>query len=146
MEELYKEYSYLVYNHLYKICCDSSLAEELTQETFYKTMKSINKYNNKYNFSTWLCTIAKNTLIDYKRKSIDCDIFRDLFPSYINDEISNKTKMFLDNHLEECSECKSILDAMTDDIKEENNNTIKQKEINGLKKINRQIFSLKCNI
>ncbi len=68
MEELYKEYSKLVYNYLYKLCKDSTIAEELTQETFYKAMKSINKFNSKYNFSTWLYTIAKNTLIDYKRK------------------------------------------------------------------------------
>lgn len=68
MEELYKEYSYLVYNYLHKMCNDKSLAEELTQETFYKAIKSINKFNNQSKVSTWLCSIAKNTLIDYKRK------------------------------------------------------------------------------
>lgn len=68
MEELYKEYSYLVYKYLYKLSNNESLAEELTQETFYKAIKNINKFNNQCKISTWLCTIAKNTLIDYNRK------------------------------------------------------------------------------
>ncbi len=74
---------------------------------------------------------------------IDCDIFRDIFPSYINEEISDKTKSFVDNHLKECSDCKSILDDMINNVKEENNNVVEQKEIKVLKKINRRMFILK---
>lgn len=68
MEELYKEYSKLVYNYLYSLCRDSAISEELTQETFYKAIKGINKFNNEYKISTWLCQIAKNAWIDYLRK------------------------------------------------------------------------------
>lgn len=38
------------------------LAEELTQETFYQAIKSINNFhdNGIAKFSAWLCAIAKN--------------------------------------------------------------------------------------
>ena len=68
MEELYKEYSKLVYNYLYSLSRDSFISEELTQETFYKAIKGINKFNYEYKVSTWLCQIAKNTWIDFLRK------------------------------------------------------------------------------
>jgi RNA polymerase sigma-70 factor (ECF subfamily) len=35
-------------------------AEELTQETFYRAMLSINTYNGNCKMSTWLCQIAKH--------------------------------------------------------------------------------------
>ncbi len=68
MEELYKEYSRLVYNYLNSLCMNSDIAEELTQETFYKAVKGINKFNNECKISTWLCKIAKNTWLDFLRK------------------------------------------------------------------------------
>ena len=68
MEELYKEYSKLVFHYLYSRCENYAIAEELTQETFYKAIKGINKFNNECKISTWLCRIAKNIYSDYLRK------------------------------------------------------------------------------
>ena len=68
LEEIYKEYSSLIYNYLKSLCNDDSIAEELTQETFYKAIKNINKFNNECKLNTWLCKIAKNTWIDFLRK------------------------------------------------------------------------------
>ncbi|MCI8393234.1 MAG: sigma-70 family RNA polymerase sigma factor [Clostridia bacterium] len=68
MEEIYNRYSKLVYNYLKGLCGDSSLAEELTQETFYKAVKGIKKFNNECKVSTWLCQIAKNTWLDFLKK------------------------------------------------------------------------------
>ncbi len=64
-------------------------------------------------------------------KKIECDIYRDLFPNYIKDKISDTTKKFVDNHLNECTSCKSIFDDMSNNEKEEN---IELGEINVLKK------------
>lgn len=68
MEQIYKEYSNLVYHYLISLCKNDVLAEELLQETFYKAIKNINKFNNTCKVSTWLCQIAKNTCIDFLRK------------------------------------------------------------------------------
>ena len=65
MEEIYKEYSKIVYNYLLSLTCNSELAEELMQETFYNAVKNINKFRNESSIKTWLCKIAKNKWIDY---------------------------------------------------------------------------------
>jgi len=61
MEELFRENAKLLYNYLRSLCHDESLAEELTQETFYKACLSINRYDESCKFSTWLCQIGKHT-------------------------------------------------------------------------------------
>lgn len=68
MEEIYKEYSKIVYNYLLSLTCNSELAEELMQETFYSAVKNINKFRNDSSIKTWLCKIAKNKWIDYIKK------------------------------------------------------------------------------
>ncbi|MBQ7077950.1 MAG: sigma-70 family RNA polymerase sigma factor [Lachnospiraceae bacterium] len=68
IEEIYREYAGMVYKYLISLTRDEGLAEELTQETFYQAIKSSNKYNESCKISTWLCAIAKNVLMTYKRK------------------------------------------------------------------------------
>ena len=69
MEEIYKEYSKIVYNYLLSFTCNSELAEELMQETFYSAVKNINKFRNECSMKTWLCRIAKNKWIDYIKET-----------------------------------------------------------------------------
>ena len=69
MEEIYIEYSKIVYNYLLSLTCNSEIAEELMQETFYNAVKNINKFRNECSMKTWLCKIAKNKWIDYLKKS-----------------------------------------------------------------------------
>ena len=68
MEELYRENVKLVFNYLKSLCNDSELAEELTQETFYKAIKGIKKFKGDSKISTWLCKIAKNLWINHQIK------------------------------------------------------------------------------
>ena len=42
------------------MCGDPSLAEELTQETFYRAYINFAKLRNEEKTSAWLCSIAKN--------------------------------------------------------------------------------------
>lgn len=68
MEEIYKEYSKIVYKYLLSITNDTELAEELMQETFASAVKNINKFRQECSVKTWLCTIAKNKWIDFYKK------------------------------------------------------------------------------
>lgn len=68
MEEIYQEYSKIVYKYLLSITNDTELAEELMQETFASAVKNINKFRKECSVKTWLCTIAKNKWIDFYRK------------------------------------------------------------------------------
>ncbi len=70
MEEIYKDNYTIVYKYLLANCYNEDIAEELTQETFYRAVKNINKFKNDSKISTWLCKIAKNLWIDeIKRKN-----------------------------------------------------------------------------
>ncbi len=59
MEELYEEYSKIVYHFLCSLCRDAMLAEELTQETFLQAFLSLERYDGGCKLSVWLCQIAK---------------------------------------------------------------------------------------
>ncbi|AIQ33375.1 MULTISPECIES: RNA polymerase sigma factor [unclassified Paenibacillus] len=58
--ELYREYSTQVYKFVFSFCHNHLLAEEITQETFYRAIKSIHKYDGTCKVYVWLCQIAKH--------------------------------------------------------------------------------------
>ncbi|MFF3102563.1 RNA polymerase sigma factor [Viridibacillus arvi] len=61
-DNIYQDYGDFIFKYLLTLTNNLELAEELTQETFYQAIKSINSFhdNGKAKFSTWLCAIAKN--------------------------------------------------------------------------------------
>ena len=69
MDELYRQYSQIVFYFLYKRCNDPLLAEDLMQETFLKAIESIDSYDENCKISTWLCQIAKHLLYQHWHKS-----------------------------------------------------------------------------
>lgn len=68
MEELYQKNAKIVYCYLLSFCHDELLAEELTQETFFQAMRSIERYDGTCKMSTWLCQIAKHTYYKFLQK------------------------------------------------------------------------------
>ena len=44
-------------------------ADDLLQETFIKVYLNIDRYDESYTFGQWVYTIARNTFIDFTRKS-----------------------------------------------------------------------------
>lgn len=68
-EQVYSKYYGSVYRYVFSMAKDENIAEEITQETFYKALKNINKYNSKFKMLTWLCQIAKNTYYTYCKKN-----------------------------------------------------------------------------
>lgn len=63
-------YHPFVFKFLLKNTDNEQTAEDLTQETFIKLIRNIEKYDikGKAKFSTYVITIAKNAYIDYLRK------------------------------------------------------------------------------
>ncbi len=68
-EEIYSEYATAVYRFLIGLTRDAHVAEELTQECFYRAYKSANTFKGNCKLSVWLCQIAKNSYFDYCRKA-----------------------------------------------------------------------------
>ena len=73
-ETIYKDYFNLVYKYLLSLTNNHDLAEELTQETFYKAILKINTFREDSKITTWLCKIAKNLLLNYIRHNKKIDI------------------------------------------------------------------------
>lgn len=72
MEEIYKEYSKIVYCYLLSLTNNTEIAEDLMQSTFYSAVKNLNKFRNEASMKTWLCKIAKNKWLDYYKKLKKC--------------------------------------------------------------------------
>ena len=84
-QELISEYHPFVYKFLYKLSENEEVAKDLTQDTFIKVIKNIEKFEIKGSakFSTYIITISKNLYIDYLRqeKRILLNIPIDQYPN-----------------------------------------------------------------
>ena len=67
-EELYRENFDLVYRYALGLTQDVHAAEELTQETFFKALQSVDGFRGECGLKTWLCGIAKNKFLSQQRQ------------------------------------------------------------------------------
>ena len=67
--EIYTEYFTDVYKYVRSLSRDEAIAEEVTQETFFKAMRSAGQFNGSCKLYVWLCQIAKNTYFTLYQKS-----------------------------------------------------------------------------
>ncbi len=68
IEDIYRRYGQTVYRYLLSLTREPDTAEELTQETFCQAIRSIDRYDGTCRISTWLCAIARNQLMAWRRK------------------------------------------------------------------------------
>ncbi len=67
-DKIYSLYFSEIYKFVFSLCQNPELAEEITQEAFFKALKSIDSFKGNCKLSTWLCKIAKNTFYSYAKK------------------------------------------------------------------------------
>ena len=67
-EELVRRYYIHVMRFSRWQCGIKDLAEDMTQETFFKVFRSLNQYRQRGHFKTWLFCIARSVCIDELRK------------------------------------------------------------------------------
>lgn len=67
-EKIYIRYFNDVFLFLKKLSKDESLAEEITSETFFKAMRSIDTFRGETDIRVWLCQIAKNCYFSHLKK------------------------------------------------------------------------------
>lgn len=67
-QEVYDLYFRDVYKYALSLSREPHVAEEITQETFFKALKHIDSFRGQCRLYVWLCQIAKNTYITYCRK------------------------------------------------------------------------------
>lgn len=91
--ELINFYYPFVLKYLIKITNNEEIAKDLTQDTFLKFIRNVEKFDvkGKASFSTYLITISKNCYLDYlratKKISNDIDLESIKDPTYLENEI-----------------------------------------------------------
>lgn len=81
-ERLFNDNRGFIYKYLLKLCKNKTLAEELTQETFFRAYMNLAKLRHEERAPVWLCQIAKNTYFAWynehkKLHPLDEDLFAD---------------------------------------------------------------------
>ncbi len=83
-EKLYHTYYMEVYSYVMTLAKQASVAEEVTQEVFFKALKTKQCYKGKASQFTWLCAIAKNTYTDFIRKQSKTSELAEEIPSNVS--------------------------------------------------------------
>lgn len=58
-DDIYTQHAKSVYRYLFSLSHEADTAEELTQETFYQALRSMDSYRGEASPQVWLCAIAK---------------------------------------------------------------------------------------
>jgi RNA polymerase sigma-70 factor (ECF subfamily) len=66
-EQIVRQYRRKVFNVAYKFVGRHDEAEDLTQDIFLKVFKSLNTFDRRANFQTWLISVSRNLCIDHYR-------------------------------------------------------------------------------
>src|ERR1700730_7103356 len=78
---LVRQYWRKVFNVAYKFVGKHEEAEDLTQDIFLKTFKSLDTFDRRANFQTWLISVSRNLCIDHyrrvrkEREAIDREVY-----------------------------------------------------------------------
>lgn len=64
---LVDKYHRRVYNLAYRLTSNPERAKDISQEAFIRVYRSLDKYNPKFKFSSWLLKTVSNLCIDYHR-------------------------------------------------------------------------------
>lgn len=77
-EKIYRTYFNDVFLYIRRLSNDDHIAEEITSETFFKAMRSIDSFRGETDIRVWLCQIAKNCYFSHLKKQqriVDIDSF-----------------------------------------------------------------------
>lgn len=77
-EKIYRTYFNDVFLYIRRLSNDDHIAEEITSETFFKAMRSMDTFRGETDIRVWLCQIAKNCYFSHLKKQqrvVDIDSF-----------------------------------------------------------------------
>ena len=68
-DAIYRAYFHDIYYYLKSLSRSDDVAEELTQQVFFKALEALDRFRGDCDIRIWLCRIAKNEYISYCRRS-----------------------------------------------------------------------------
>lgn len=86
-----------VYKYVFSLCRNEAVAEEITQEAFFRAMEHIDKFEGNCKLYVWLCQIAKNTFLTYAKRQkryvseADIDLSQQTEPSFESEVLDKET-------------------------------------------------------
>jgi RNA polymerase sigma factor (sigma-70 family) len=89
-EQLVERYHKGLIYHIYHLCWDNDIADDLAQEAFIRAYQKLADYNSRYAFSTWLYRIATNLTYDHLRKKQSLPLDEDTLPALESSPISEQ--------------------------------------------------------
>lgn len=67
-ETMFRENQGFILRYLLGLCHDAALAEELTQETFFRAYMNLSSLRDEKKAAAWLCRIARNAYFAWYRE------------------------------------------------------------------------------
>src|SRR5438552_18622083 len=62
-----RAYETPVFNYVYRLTGERTLAEDLTQEVFVRVFQALPRFSGRCKFTTWLSQATKNRVVDQLR-------------------------------------------------------------------------------
>ncbi|MGZ4030743.1 MAG: RNA polymerase sigma factor [Tumebacillaceae bacterium] len=66
--QLVERYQALVFTIAFRMVRDRTEAEDIAQDVFLKAYRTLDQFREEASFKTWICKIATNRCIDWRRK------------------------------------------------------------------------------
>ena len=105
-DAIYHETQSVVYYTILSIVKDKSLAEDIMQDTYLKSLEKIHSFKPRYGFKSWIVTIARNMSInEYNRRKRELS-FDPAVDEYIfgQEESSSEKELIVRDVLEHLDE------------------------------------------
>lgn len=67
-EQIYRTYFNDVFRYILRLSGSQDIAEEITSETFFKALRSVESFRGDCDVRVWLCQIAKNCYYTYLKR------------------------------------------------------------------------------
>ena len=115
-ETLYRTYFNDVYLYILRLSGNEHTAEEITSETFFHALQSIDRFRGDCDVRVWLCQIAKNRYYTYIRKNSRTESADEEALQEIPDLSLNAAEEYA--RREEIEEIQKILHDVSDPYKE----------------------------
>ena len=115
-EKIYRTYFNDVFLYIRRLSNNEHIAEEITSETFYKAMRSIDSFRGDCDIRVWLCQIAKNCYYTYLKKAGQVDSIEDV--ELLNISAQDETVEERLSRQDEAMQIQKILHDVPDPYKE----------------------------
>lgn len=115
-EQIYRDYFNDVFLYIRRLSDNEHIAEEITSETFYKAMRSVESFRGDCDIRVWLCQIAKNCYCSYLKKAGRVDSIEDI--DLLNVSVPDETVEERLARQDEVMQIQKILHDVPDPYKE----------------------------